>query len=391
MSLPNENESKASSSGANSKKVRLTFEGLHYTVPIKGQSKPKELLKGITGEVTSGHVLAILGPSGAGKTTLLNMLTLQKSAGNPYGSIKVNGVPLTGALYNDTCAYVEQVDTLWASLTAKDHLAYAVALQRPSLSEEEQATVVKKLIEDVGLEEFQDVRAGSDITRGLSSGNKRRLSVALALVKEPSILFLDEPSSGVDSASAVRMMTFLKDVAARNNIAVVCTIHQPPASVFAGFDNAMVLSMGRIAYFGKAAKMSEYLTNIGSPPSADTNPAEFMLDLVNTDFTPISGVEAILDRWAEGTGEAYGCTHEKVDGTPLTGKRGKNMGFMKQLMVLTNRSFVVAKREPLAYLVRLVANFSATLLFGIIYIETRDKVQEQVMSRTFFLMFCMGM
>lgn len=378
--------------GGSKKCVRLTFENLHYTVNIKGESKPKELLRSITGEVTSGHVLAILGPSGAGKTTLLNMLTLQQSGGTPYGSIKVNGVPLTCAIYNDNAAYVEQTDTLWASLTAKDHLEYAVALHRPTLSQEEQAKVVSKLIADVGLEEFEDVRAGSEIVRGLSSGNKRRLSVALALVKEPKILFLDEPSSGVDSASAVRMMTFLKDIAAEKQIAVVCTIHQPPASVFSGFDNTMILSMGRIAYFGKADKLSEYLTKIGNPPMADTNPAEFILDLVNTDFTPVEGVKEILDKWSRGTGEAYGCGDEdKVNGEPLSTIGGETkMSFMKQFSVLTNRSIVVARREPLAYIIRLVANFCATCFFGIIYIETRDKVQEQVISRTFFLMFCMG-
>jgi ABC-type multidrug transport system ATPase subunit len=66
------------------------------------------------------------------------MLTLQQSGGTPYGSITVNGMPLTSAIYNDNAAYVEQTDTLWASLTAKDHLEYAVALHRPNLSKEEQ-------------------------------------------------------------------------------------------------------------------------------------------------------------------------------------------------------------------------------------------------------------
>ena len=229
----------------------------------------------------------------------------------------------------------------------------------------------------------------------LSSGNKRRLSVALALVKKPSILFLDEPTSGVDSASAVRMMTFLKKVAASSNIAVVCTIHQPPASVFAGFDNTMILSMGRVAYFGKAAKMGEYLESIGSPPTADTNPAEFILDLVNKDFTPTAGVKKVLAKWEERPGgEAFGCGADEklgVDGQPL-GKAdlGKKTSFARQLAVLTDRSVVVARREPLAYIVRLVANLFATLFFGIIYIKTRDKEQGQVNPRTFFLMFCMG-
>ena len=371
-------------------KVRLSFERLHYSVSVKGSALPKALLTDINGDVTSGHVLAILGPSGAGKTTLLNMLTLQQGGGNPSGYIKVNGEPLTTGLYDRACAYVEQTDTLWASLTAREHLECAITLFRPELDEAGRDAEVQHLIHSVGLEEFQDTKAGNEIMRGLSSGNKRRLSVALALAKRPKILFLDEPTSGVDSASAVRMMSFLKKIAAEENVAVVCTIHQPPASIFAGFDNAMVLSMGRVAYFGKAKKMGAYLAEIGSPPPADTNPAEFILDLVNKDFTPTAGVRAVLDKWAEGDGRAYGCDRDDKDGAPLDASAGAVTGFGTQLSVLTRRSVTVAKREPLAYLVRLVANFSATLFFGIIYVETRDKVQAQIISRTFFLMFCMG-
>ena len=152
----------------------------------------------------------------------------------------------------------------------------------------------------------------------------------------------------------------------------------------------MVLSMGRVAYFGKAAKMAAYLTGINNAPTADTNPAEFILDLVNKDFTSTASVKAVLDKWSEGTGEAYGCDMEKGDGKPLALADFQRAPFAKQLTVLTDRSVVVARREPLAYLVRLVANFNATLFFGIIYIETRDKVQAQINPRTFFLMFCVG-
>lgn len=102
------------------------------------------------------------------------------------------------------------------------------------------------------------------------------------------------------------MMTFLRDIAKEENIAVVCTIHQPPASVFAGFDSMMLLSLGRVAYCGKAASMGEYFESIGSPPPPDTNVAEFALDLVNKDFTPLESVVAILDRWAERGGAPYG-------------------------------------------------------------------------------------
>ena len=370
--------------------MRLAFERVHYTVNVKGSDLPKALLQNINGDVTSGHVLAILGPSGAGKTTLLNTLTLQQAGGAPSGYIRVNGEPLTTSIYDRVCAYVEQFDTLWASLTAREHLEYAMSLHRGDLDVTQRAAEIDELLRSVGLEDFQHTRAGSEISRGLSSGNKRRLSVALALVKRPKILFLDEPTSGVDSASAVRMMTFLKKVAKEQKIAVVCTIHQPPASVFAGFDNVMVLSMGRVAYFGKAAKMNEYLSGIDHAPTADTNPAEFILDLVNKDFTSIAGVKSVLDKWSEGTGEAYGCDMEKGDGDALALSTVERAPFSRQLAVLTERSVLVARREPLAYLVRLVANFVATLFFGIIYIETREKVQAQINPRTFFLMFCVG-
>ena len=374
--------------------VQLSFERVHYTVSVKGSALPKALLTDVKGEVASGHVLAILGPSGAGKTTLLNTLTLQKSGGTPSGHVRVNGEPLTLALYDRICAYVEQVDALWAPLTVREHLEYAISLFRGnSLDAEAQKAAVDELISAVGLEDFADVRAGNEIIRGLSSGNKRRLSVALALVKQPSIMFLDEPTSGMDSASAIRIMSFLKKIAASSNIAVVCTIHQPPASVFAGFDNAMILSMGRVAYFGKAAKLGEYLASIGSPPAEGTNVAEFVLDLVNKDFTPVSGITKVLDKWAERDGAAYGveaAEGQRADDRPLNKTGAAQTGFMKQLGVLTDRSIVVAKREPLAYLVRLAANFFATIFFGIIYIKTRDKEQGQINSRTFFLMFCMG-
>jgi ABC-type multidrug transport system ATPase subunit len=119
----------------------LKFESLTYTVEtsangtpasafdkIKKTTKQRKLLINVNAEVTSGHVLAILGPSGAGKTTLLNMLTLEKKGGDPVGHIWLNGKPLTLDDYDQHCAYVQQFDTLWSSLTARDHLVYAMSL-----------------------------------------------------------------------------------------------------------------------------------------------------------------------------------------------------------------------------------------------------------------------
>jgi len=379
----------------------LSFDSVRYTVKTSATGKPagpldkfkgatvdKDLLKDISGSVTSGHVLAILGPSGAGKTTLLNMLTLEKKGGVPVGRIKVNGKPFTISKYNEIAAYVEQFDTLWASLTVREHLKYAMELYQPGLSAAEREDAIAKLVKDVGLEDQMDVKAGDVFQRGLSGGNKRRLSIAVALAKKPSVLFLDEPTSGVDSASAVMIMGFLKEIARSAQIAIVCTIHQPPASVFAGFDNAMILSMGRIAYFGKATAMGEYFASIGKPPPADTNLAEFVLDLVNKDFTSAESVLSILDRWAERGNQPYGVDGAEPDG--VEEPPPKRAGICAQFGVLTRRSVVVASREPLAYLVRIVAHVFCCTFFGIIYLETRNRRQDQVQSRTFFVLFGVG-
>ena len=107
------------------------------------------------------------------------------------------------------------------------------------------------------------------------------------------MLFQHEPTSGIDSASAIMIMSLLKTIAEARSIIIVCTIHQPPASVFAGFDNCMVLAMGRVAYSGAAVAMAEYFASVGQPPPPDTNIAEFVLDLVNTDFTPAEGAHTL--------------------------------------------------------------------------------------------------
>jgi len=382
--------------------VSLKFEALTYTVdtsatggratPIdkmKGTTVKRKLLIDITADVTSGHVLAIMGPSGAGKTTLLNMLTLEKKGGVPVGHIWLNGKPLTLGDYDQHCAYVQQFDTLWPSLTARDHLVYAMSLFQPTLSSAERNAAIDQLVKDVGLEDAQHTKAGNEFMRGLSGGLKRRLSIALALAKKPSVLFLDEPTTGVDSASAVMMMSFLKEYAKKANIAVVCTIHQPPASVFASFDNNLILSMGRVAYFGKAAAMGEYFGSIGRPPPANTNLAEFVLDLVNVDFTDVAGVTQILDAWSVDRG-CYGVPAGPETPSEPLGKASARSGFCSQVVALTSRMLVVARREPLAYLVRAGANLMTIIFFAIIYVKTRDKEQNQIASKTYFIMFTLG-
>ena len=222
---------------ADAPKLKLVLDDCSYKVPVSLDGKPvpralrkfvktkdKMLLKHVSASVESGHVLAILGPSGAGKTTLLNMLTLQKKGGTSYGRVTLNGQQITSQVYRKHCAYVLQHDTLWATLTTREHLQCAFTLFQPGVFGAAQQAAIDSLLEKLNLKGAEHTRAGNQFLAGLSGGLKRRLSIALALAKNPSVLFLDEPTTGVDSASAAKMMTFLKLIAADRSIAIVCPL-----------------------------------------------------------------------------------------------------------------------------------------------------------------------
>jgi len=378
-------------------KSSFSFDDCSYTVvtTLAGKPKPlpcgkgkiKPLLKNITANVQAGHVLSILGPSGAGKTTLLNMLTLEKKGGAPTGFLKLNGRPFTLEMYKRNCAYVQQNDALWSCLSSRDHLEYAYALFQPDLSKQDRETKIKQVLETLGLAESQHIKAGNQFFRGLSGGLKRRLSIGIALAKQPQVLFLDEPTTGVDSASAAMIMTFLKRIAHTANIAVLCTIHQPPASVFAGFDNTLILASGRIAYFGAAADMASYFAGLGKTPSPGVNMAEFALDLVNKDFTSPDSVNQILDAWdASGKGEEMSLKGEHVELPPPP----RRAGFCTQVATLMHRSLTVAIREPILYTGRMVVIFIAVSFFSLLFLTSRELAQDQVQIRCFYLMFALG-
>jgi ABC-type multidrug transport system ATPase subunit len=150
---------------------------------------------------------------------------------------------MTKESFMKRCYYMPQFDSHWAYLSPREILAYAAELSPDATHTA--AERVLSVLKTTGLESCADTRVGNQFTAGLSGGQKRRLSLALALLAKPLVLFMDEPTSGLDSAAAASIMLFIRGLAKEANIIVVCTIHQPSASVYAGFDQTMVLSAGR--------------------------------------------------------------------------------------------------------------------------------------------------
>ena len=143
---------------------------------------------------------------------------------------------------------------------------------------------VQEVIEELGLLTCAETKIGGIFQRGLSGGEKKRVSIAVELLKdESSILFLDEPSSGLDSATAFHMLYLLRKLATTKNRTIVCTIHQPHSKIYKLFDKILLLSHGRCVYMGAASNALEHFTILGFPAKAHTNPSDHMLDICSID------------------------------------------------------------------------------------------------------------
>ncbi len=153
---------------------------------------------------------------------------------------------------------VLQNDYLLPNLTVRETLRFAADLRLPrSMREADKSARVEEVILELGLKECANTRIGSDLVRGVSGGEKRRVSVAVQLLTDPSLLFLDEPTTGLDSFSALNLMEALVKLA-RQNRTIIVSIHQPRSDIFRLFDSVLLLSRGQPIYFGPRRRMVKY-------------------------------------------------------------------------------------------------------------------------------------
>ncbi|KAF6139432.1 hypothetical protein GIB67_026274 [Kingdonia uniflora] len=263
--------------------ITLKFIDVCYSVKLEtkiSKGEDKHILSGITGMVSPGEILAVLGPSGSGKSTLLNALSGRLKGDSLTGTILANGRKLTKPILRRT-GFVTQDDILYPQLTVKETLIYCSLLRLPStLSKQEKTAVAESVILELGLGNCENTIIGNSFIRGVSGGERKRVSIGHEMLVNPSLLILDEPTSGLDSTAAHRLMLTL-DSLARKGKTIVTAIHQPSSRVYQMFHSLLVLSEGRCLYFGKGPDAMSYFKSVGFSPSFPVNPADFLLDLAN--------------------------------------------------------------------------------------------------------------
>ncbi|XP_078505810.1 ATP-binding cassette sub-family G member 8 [Lissotriton helveticus] len=235
-------------------------------------------------KVSSGQMLAVIGSSGGGKTSLLDILTCKDEGGKiKTGQISINGKLNTPQLVKKCVAHVRQDDRLLPNLTVRETLSFVAKLRLPrTFSEEQREKRVEDVIAELRLRQCANTRVGNVYLRGVSGGERRRVSIGVQLLWNPGILILDEPTSGLDSFTAHNLVTTLSRLA-RGNRLVVLSIHQPRSDIFQLFDLVLLLSSGTTIYSGAACDMVQYFTSIGYPCPRYSNPADFYVDLTSID------------------------------------------------------------------------------------------------------------
>ncbi|KAL3838109.1 hypothetical protein ACJIZ3_022700 [Penstemon smallii] len=241
---------------------------------------PKIILNDISGEARDGEIMAVMGASGSGKSTLIDALANRMAKGSLKGSITLNGEQLESKLLKVISAYVMQDDLLFPMLTVEETLMFAAEFRLPrTLSKSKKKLRVEALIDQLGLRNAAKTVIGDEGHRGVSGGERRRVSIGTDIIHDPILLFLDEPTSGLDSTSAYMVVKVLQRIAQSGSI-VIMSIHQPSYRVLGLLDRVIFLSRGQTVYSGSPSSLPLYFSDFGHPIPEKENRTEFALDLI---------------------------------------------------------------------------------------------------------------
>ncbi|XP_066548887.1 broad substrate specificity ATP-binding cassette transporter ABCG2 [Amia ocellicauda] len=397
----------------------LTFQNIRYCVGVKKhilQRHPedKEILKGVSGVMKPG-MNAILGPTGSGKTSLLDVIAGRKDPrGLRSGQVLVDSQVMTSDIRLRS-AYVVQDDILMGTLTVRENLQFSASLRlsRREFSTDEKTLKVNAVIRELGLQDCADTKIGTEFIRGVSGGEKKRCSIGMELITSPSLLFLDEPTTGLDANTANSIIRLLHKLS-RNGKTIIFSIHQPRYSIFRQFDYLTLMNRGEVIFAGQAEKAVGYFEGLGYKCEPFNNPADFFLDITNGEIAPspdspvpglsitsmssedknplalfyrqselCSAVEEQLKQLGQALDPGAAVVREKTCyATP----------FHYQLLVVCWRTVRNILRNPQTSYAQLALNIFFGILVGLIYYQIPNTIPEALQNRIgafFFLVINM--
>lgn len=400
----------------------LSFHDIQYTVQVKVGKCGKEdktILKGISGIFKPG-MNAIMGPTGGGKTSLLDVLAARKDKTGLTGQVLVNG-KRQPSNFRLISGYVVQDDVVMGTLSVRENLRFSAALRLPSsVSKQEREQRVEDVITELGLSDCANTRIGNELTRGVSGGERKRTNVGMELIIQPSILFLDEPTTGLDSSTARSVMSTMSQLSKKGRV-IIFSIHQPRYSIYRLFDKLHLLSKGHTVYHGPAGDALDYFSANGYECEAHDNPADFYLDSILHNQAAIAASEVAT----EAVDIESGSKNNRATNTEMTERvaplkesyqksqyyqdmkkevddvfEGFNKGndvamdkltyqtsFFVQFGHVCKRSFLNYARNPKTSFGQTILTCMFALLVGIIFFQLDDSADNAIQDRTGALFF----
>lgn len=279
---------------------KIRAKNLSYKLPVKKSYRQrfdlcwseestnetdKYILKNVDCEAKPGEMTAVAGPSGAGKTTLLEILAGYICQSKVSGHVLVNDQAMNTMHFRRLSSYVTQDEALFPLLTVEETLIYSARF-RLNGGISRATTRAKQLLQELGLDHVSGARIGNESKRGISGGEKRRVSIGVALVHDPAVLLLDEPTSGLDSAAALQVMLLLKSMAKDQSKTIILTIHQPGFRIIELFDQVILLSKGIVVHQGSLDLLEERLKIAGHCIPMQVNILEYSIDVNERLFGP---------------------------------------------------------------------------------------------------------
>ncbi|KAI3967774.1 hypothetical protein MKX01_039166 [Papaver californicum] len=272
---------------------KLSIRNLSYTIhqresifassyPPLQKIKPKNILKCISFVARSSEILAVVGPSGAGKSTLLRIISgrIRKKDFDPR-SISLNDSPI-GSLtqLKKICGFVAQDDNLLPLLTVKETMMFSADFRLVGRSCKEKEERVENLMKELNLLHVQNSFVGDEETRGISGGERKRVSIGIDVIHDPPILLLDEPTSGLDSRSAFQVIELLSSMAKAKHRTILLTIHQPSYRILQYVSNFLLLSRGSVVHNGSLDLLEDKISSMGYEIPPQLNSLEFAMEIL---------------------------------------------------------------------------------------------------------------
>jgi len=327
-------------------KISFTVENLTYQF-----REGLTAVNNVSFSVEEGKLIGIMGASGSGKSTLMNIMSgVQKPTS---GIVRINGLDVAqeNSELEGVFGYVPQDDLLIEDLTVFENLFFAASQCFKDKTRDEIGTLVDQTLSNLGLLEKRGLKVGSPFNKVISGGQRKRLNIALELIREPQVLFLDEPTSGLSSRDSENLLDLLRDLTLKGKL-IFIVIHQPSSEIFKMFDKVIILDQGGyMAYFGNPVDSVIYFktldTQINSkqgecPLCGNVNP-ETIFNIIETQvvdefgkYTDKRKVRPV--EWANAFNSNYPFT-QVTEIKELPDKNLQRPGFIKQLLIYFSRDF----------------------------------------------------